>query len=71
VIRGTAIRKRLFHLVDVMKETTLIALLKLVRLTLLIAKNEATTFSDLTMMKQSYYKILFNEHKDNVREFKQ
>jgi hypothetical protein len=42
---------------------------KPIQLTLLIAKNGAMTFSDLTAMEQSYYKILLNEHKDNVREF--
>jgi hypothetical protein len=71
VIWGTAIRKGVFHLIDVTKETTPMALLKLVRPTLLTAKDGAMTFSDLTTMEQSYYKILLDEHKDNVREFEQ
>jgi hypothetical protein len=71
VIQGIAIRKGVFHLIDVMKETTLMALSKPVQPTLLIAKDEATTFSDLITIEQSYYKILLNKHKDNVREFKQ
>jgi hypothetical protein len=47
------------------------ALSKLIQSILLTTKDKAITFSDLTMMEQSYYKILLNEHKDNVREFEQ
>jgi hypothetical protein len=71
VIRGTAVRKGVFHLIDVTKETTPMALSKPVRPTLSTAKDGATTFSDLTATEQSYYKILLDEHKDNVREFEQ
>jgi hypothetical protein len=71
VIRGTAVRKGVFHLVDVTKETTPTALSKPVRPTLSTAKDGATTFSDLTATEQSYYKILLDEHKENVREFEQ
>jgi hypothetical protein len=71
MIRGTAVRKGGFHLVDVTKETTPMALSKPVRPTLSTAKDGATTFSELTATEQSYYKILLDEHKETVREFKQ
>ena len=71
VIRGTAVRKGVFHLIDVSKETASTALSKPVRPTLTSAKAGATSFSELNASEQSYYKILLDEHKDNVREFEQ
>ena len=71
VIRGTAVRKGVFNFVDVTKETAPTALSKPVRPTLTSVKAGATSFSELSASEQSYYKILLDEHKDNVREFEQ
>jgi hypothetical protein len=54
-----------------LKETTLTALSKPVRPALTSAKARATAYSDLNATEQLYYKILLNEHKENVREFEQ
>jgi hypothetical protein len=58
-----------FSLIDVLKETTLTALSKSIRPTLTSAKAGVTAYSDLNATEQLYYKILLNEHKENVREF--
>jgi hypothetical protein len=60
-----------FNLINVLKETTLIALSKPMRSTLTSAKARATIYNDLNAIEQLYYKILLNEHKKNVREFEQ
>jgi hypothetical protein len=60
-----------FSLIDVLKETALTALSKPIRPALTSVKAGATAYKDLDMMEQSYYKILLNEHKENVREFEQ
>jgi hypothetical protein len=69
VVRGTAVRKGVFNLIDVSKETVSKALSKPVRPTMTSVKAAATSFSDLSAAEQTYYKILLDEHKDNVREF--
>jgi hypothetical protein len=68
---GTAVRKGVFKLIDVSKETAPTALLKPERPALTSAKAGATSYSELSMTEQSYYKILLDEHKENVREFEQ
>jgi hypothetical protein len=71
VIRGTAVRKGVFSLIDVSNETAPTALSKPVRPALTSAKAGVTAYSDLNATEQSYYKILLDEHKENVREFEQ
>jgi hypothetical protein len=58
-----------FSLIDVSKETTSTALSKPVRPALTSVKTRVTAYSDLNTIEQSYYKILLDEHKENVREF--
>jgi hypothetical protein len=60
-----------FSLINVSKETTPTALLKPIRPALTSAKTRATAYKDLDVTEQSYYKILLDEHKENVREFEQ
>jgi hypothetical protein len=60
-----------FSLINVLKETAPTALSKPIRPALTSAKARATAYKDLNTTEQSYYKILLNKHKKNVREFKQ
>jgi hypothetical protein len=60
-----------FSLINVLKKTILITLLKPIKLTLMLVKARAMAYSDLNAIKQLYYKILLNEHKKNIREFEQ
>jgi hypothetical protein len=71
VIRGTAVRKGVFSLIDVSKETVPTALSKRERPALTSAKAGAKAYSELSTTEQSYYKIILDEHKENVREFEQ
>jgi hypothetical protein len=71
VIQGTAVRKGVFSLIDVSKETTSTALSKPIRPALTSVKARATAYSDLNTIEQLYYKILLDEHKENVRKFEQ
>ena len=66
VIRATAVRKGVFNLIDVTKETAPTALSKPVKPTLTSAKAGATSSGELSASEQSYYKILLDEHKDNL-----
>jgi hypothetical protein len=60
-----------FSLIDVSKETVPTALSKPERPALTSAKAGVKAYSELSTTEQSYYKILLDEHKENVREFEQ
>jgi hypothetical protein len=60
-----------FSLINVSKETALTALLKPIRLVLTSAKTRAIVYNELDAIEQSYYKILLDEHKENIRDFEQ
>ena len=71
VVRSTAQRKGIFDLIDVEKAEAPTPLEKLNKPLPANVSKTATTLSALTADQQALFRVLFDEYKDRVREYKQ